>query len=147
MFFARNEKGISKVNVIGDWLINKQKSYANDDSFFSRFVIAPLLWQFKKLMNLTETVDDTFKQDGIRTLAYGYYGIVLDYLVTIFVLAVVVIVVAGFVASFIIGSMLGGGASDTRETDSKTRGFLARDGESRKRKGWFDDEYIEHKKK
>ena len=66
LFFAKYDDGIAKVDSIGDWLINKQNQYANEDSFFSKYIIASLLWPFKKPVSYTHL--DVYKRQRLRAV-------------------------------------------------------------------------------
>ena len=154
LFFAKYEDGVAKVDSIGDWLINKQNQYANEDSFFSKYIIASLLWPFKKLNNFTQNIEDTSKQSGLRILGFGYYGIALGYLISALIFGLVVLVIALlmlWVVFFVLGEMSKGNNSyereevyeNDREPKDKEKGIFDKVTKSVKRKDWTG-ERIEH---
>ena len=156
LILAKNEAGIAKVNSVGDWLVGKQSQYANNSSFFSKYIFASFLSPFKKLMNMTGKVEDVFKQGGLRALVFGYYGIVLCYLISAVVFGVAVFFIAGVVifisilAAIFIWNVMTEGvgyafsnlistfirSNDSRETVMPS--------ESREKSNWVGDKWVEH---
>jgi hypothetical protein len=137
--FSKNKYMVSKVNGINDWIINKQIDYADSDSFKSRFIIAPLLWPFKKLESITRSIEDNSKQGALRVLLYGYYAVALGYLVFILFMFFIIVMISTLVFGFILDAM-------THDVDFAIRNLFGKSTDilhSRQKKNIFGDEYTE----
>jgi len=142
---AKPAAAIGFVNRASDWWEGQYQSAASKSGFFTGVLWRWLIWGIHKLHGWTAGIADDAVRAGVRAAMFFYIAGLSVFLMlsAIYLAIAIALLVIGF---WVLGKVFELGSDQKSDTPTYRRPSpsAARDGQSRKRRDFWGDEYTEH---